>query len=50
VFPQGLHSASVKFAYESRSQRGWKAQEALNGAKEAAAAGAINDSVKSIGV
>lgn len=47
---QGLHSASIKFAYESRSQRGWVKQAALNESKEAAAAGAINDSVKSINV
>jgi hypothetical protein len=45
---QGLHSASLKFAYESRSQRGWAKQTALNESKEAAAAGAVNDSVKSI--
>ncbi|WIA38039.1 hypothetical protein OEZ86_001410 [Tetradesmus obliquus] len=47
---EGLHSASIKFAYESRSQRGWVKQAALNESKEAAAAGAINDSVKSINV
>lgn len=47
---QGLHSASLKFAYESRSQRGWKAQEALNAAAEAAAKAPapVTDSVRSI--
>jgi NNP family nitrate/nitrite transporter-like MFS transporter len=27
---QGLHMNSLKFAYESRSQRGFKAQQKLN--------------------
>jgi hypothetical protein len=31
---QGLHSASLKFAYESRSQRGWAKQALLNAAEE----------------
>ena len=37
---QGMHSASVKFAYESKSQRGWakgaEAQAAMNGVKSVA--------------
>lgn len=46
---QGLHSASLKFAYESRSQRGWKAQDALNAAEAASKGPApVTDSVRSI--
>jgi len=33
---QGLHTDSLKFAYESRSQRGWK-----KGAEASAAAAAV---------
>lgn len=48
----GLHSASLKFAYESRSQRGWKNQEALNAAELAApkSVSPVNDSVRSVRV
>jgi hypothetical protein len=44
---QGLHSASLKFAYESRSQRGWAKQEALNAAEKNVPK-PVEDSVKSI--
>jgi hypothetical protein len=44
---QGLHSASVKFAYESRSQRGWAKQEALNAAEKNMPK-PVEDSVRSI--
>lgn len=44
---QGLHSASLKFAYESRSQRGWAKQAALNAAEQSLPS-PVGDSVKSI--
>jgi len=44
---QGLHSASLKFAYESRSQRGWAKQAALNAAEQNLPS-PVGDSVKSI--
>lgn len=45
---QGLHSASLKFAYESRSQRGWAKQAELNAAEKNIPS-PVGDSVKSIG-
>jgi hypothetical protein len=44
---QGLHSASLKFAYESRSQRGWAKQAAVNAAEKNIPAPVV-DSVRSI--
>jgi len=44
---EGLHSASLKFAYESRSQRGWAKQAELNAAEKNIPS-PVGDSVKSI--
>lgn len=44
---QGMHSASLRFAYESRSQRGWAKQAELN-ASEKNVAKPVEDSVRSI--
>lgn len=45
--PQGMHSASLKFAYESRSQRGWAKQAAINAAEKNMPVPVV-DSVRSI--
>lgn len=42
-----MHSASLRFAYESRSQRGWAKQAELN-ASEKNVAKPVEDSVRSI--